>query len=135
MTPALVRDMRELRGPSSARASAGLSDSTIRNDTGHLDLIRNWFGRPLWEMKPEDADVCFGRVLRAAKLVDAHRAGGRADGVFPVPGASLHFVKLSLPAWSRDGRELMVTLRRARLACRGRWARCGPAAGSGPVSG
>ena len=31
--------------------------------------------------------------------------------------------------------ELMVTLWRARLACRGRWARCGPAAGSGPVSG
>jgi hypothetical protein len=31
--------------------------------------------------------------------------------------------------------ELMVTLWRARLACRGQWARCGPAAGSGPVSG
>ena len=31
--------------------------------------------------------------------------------------------------------ELMVTLWRTRLACRGRWARCGPAAGSGPVSG
>ena len=33
-----------------ARASAGLADSTIRNDTGHLQLIRDWFGRPLWEM-------------------------------------------------------------------------------------
>ena len=59
MTLALVRDMRELREPSSAaevaafetdvlagfvlaRASAGLADSTIRNDTGHLDLIRDW---------------------------------------------------------------------------------------------
>jgi hypothetical protein len=58
---ALVRDLRELRAPSSAdeiaefetdvlagfvlaRASAGLADSTIRNDTGHLDLIRDWFG-------------------------------------------------------------------------------------------
>ena len=30
-----------------ARASAGLADSTIRNDTGHLDLIRDWFGWPL----------------------------------------------------------------------------------------
>ena len=61
-----MRDMRELREPSSAeeieafetdvlagfvlaRASAGLADSTIRNDTGHLDLIRDWFGRPLWD--------------------------------------------------------------------------------------
>jgi len=59
---ALVRDMRELRAPSNedevaafetdvlagfvlARASAGLADSTIRNDAGHLDLIRDWFGR------------------------------------------------------------------------------------------
>ena len=84
MTLALVRDMRELREPSStqevadfetdvlagfvlARASAGLADSTIRNDTGHLDLIRSWFGRPLWEMQPEDADAYFGKVLRNAK--------------------------------------------------------------------
>jgi integrase/DNA-binding Xre family transcriptional regulator len=81
---ALVRDMRELRAPSSAeeieafetdvlagfvlaRASAGLADSTIRNDTGHLDLIREWFGRPLREMQPEDADAYFGRVLRDAR--------------------------------------------------------------------
>ena len=84
MTLALVRDMRELRAPPStdevadfetdvlagfvlARASAGLADSTIRNDTGHLDLIRAWFGRPLWEMQPEDADAYFGKVLRDAK--------------------------------------------------------------------
>jgi hypothetical protein len=63
LTLALVRDLRELRAPSSteeieafetdvlagfvlARASAGLADSTIRNDTGHLDLIRDWLGRP-----------------------------------------------------------------------------------------
>jgi hypothetical protein len=65
---ALVRDMRELRAPSSAdevaafetdvlagfvlaRASAGLADSSIRNDTGHLDLIRDWLGRPLRKMR------------------------------------------------------------------------------------
>ena len=50
-----------------ARASAGLADSTIRNDTGHLELIRDWFGRPLREMQPSDADACFGRVLRDAR--------------------------------------------------------------------
>ena len=105
MALALVRDLRDHRAPVSeedladfetdvlagfvlARASAGLADSTIRNDTGHLELIRAWFGRPLWEMQPGDADAYFGRVLRDAQAVDAHRAGGRADGVLPVPGAA-----------------------------------------------
>lgn len=84
MALAVVRDLREYRAPVSAeelaefetdvlagfvlaRASAGLVDSTIRNDTNHLELIRDWFGRPLWEMEPADADVYFGKVLRDAK--------------------------------------------------------------------
>ena len=67
MALAVVRDLREHRVPASeeeladfetdvlagfvlARASAGLVDSTIRNDTNHLELIRDWFGRPLWEL-------------------------------------------------------------------------------------
>ncbi|MFF5277208.1 tyrosine-type recombinase/integrase [Streptomyces sp. NPDC000133] len=81
---ALVRDLRDLRPPTGdeelagfetdalsgfvlARASAGLADSTIRNDTNHLELIRDWFGQPLWEMRPADADTYFGKVLRNAK--------------------------------------------------------------------
>ena len=53
---ALVRDMRELRAPSNedevaafetdvlagfvlARASAGLADSTVRNDAGHSGIV------------------------------------------------------------------------------------------------
>ena len=84
MALALVRDLREHRTVASAeeladfetdvlagfvlaRASAGLADSTIRNDTGHLELIRDWFGRPLWEMQPSDADTYFGKVLREAR--------------------------------------------------------------------
>ena len=84
MALALVRDLRDHRAPVSeedladfetdvlagfvlARASAGLADSTIRNDTGHLELIRAWFGRPLWEMQPADADAYFGKVLRDAR--------------------------------------------------------------------
>lgn len=80
---AVVRDLRELRAPATAeelaafetdvlagfvlaRASAGLMDSTIRNDTGHLELIRDWLGRPLWEMQPADADAYFGKLLRDA---------------------------------------------------------------------
>jgi integrase/recombinase XerD len=81
---ALVRDLRDHRAPVSeedladfetdvlagfvlARASAGLADSTIRNDTGHLQLTRDWFGRPLWEMQPADADAYFGKVLREVR--------------------------------------------------------------------
>jgi site-specific recombinase XerD len=81
MALALVRDLRERRpSPSAedvadfetdvlagfvlARASAGLADATIRGDVGHLDQVRTWFGRPLWEMAPSDADAYFGRVLR-----------------------------------------------------------------------
>ncbi|WP_206061540.1 hypothetical protein [Nonomuraea basaltis] len=86
MALGVVRDLREHRAPPGeedlaafetdvlagfvlARASAGLTDSTIRNDANHLELIRDWFGRPLWEMQPEDGDVYFGKVLREAKPV------------------------------------------------------------------
>ncbi|MEU0156165.1 hypothetical protein [Micromonospora fulviviridis] len=78
---AVVRDLRVVRaepGPEDiaefetdvlagfvlARASAGLADATIRGDVGHLGQVRTWFGRPLWEMEPADADAYFGRVLR-----------------------------------------------------------------------
>src|SRR5437899_9167313 len=81
---ALVRDLRDHRALATedqiadfetdvlsgfvlARASAGLADSTIRNDVNHLELIRDWFGQPLWEMQPPDADAYFGRVLRDAR--------------------------------------------------------------------
>jgi integrase/recombinase XerD len=80
---AVVRELKDERAPASdedlvefetdllagfvlARASAGLVDSTIRNDTNHLELIRDWFDRPLWEMQPADADAYFGKVLRDA---------------------------------------------------------------------
>jgi site-specific recombinase XerD len=79
---AVVRDLRERRAPASAeeleefetdvlagfvlaRASAGLADSTIRSDVGQLEQVRAWFGRPLWEMQPADADGYFGRALRS----------------------------------------------------------------------
>lgn len=49
-----------------ARASAGLADSTIRSDVAMVAELRDWFGRPLWEMAPRDADRYFGRHLREA---------------------------------------------------------------------
>ena len=100
---ALVRDLRELREPSSAeeieafetdvlagfvlaRASAGLVDSTIRNDINHLELVRDWFGRPLWEMQPADADAYFGKGAAGREAVDPGRPCGGGNGVLPVPG-------------------------------------------------
>jgi hypothetical protein len=47
-----------------ARAAAGLSDGTIASDVLHLEQVRAWFGRPLWDMEPPDADAYFGKVLR-----------------------------------------------------------------------
>jgi hypothetical protein len=78
----VVRDLREMRaavGPEEveqfetdvfagfvlARSAAGLSDSTIRSDVSHLQQVRVWFGKPLWDMQPGDADAYFGTVLRA----------------------------------------------------------------------
>jgi hypothetical protein len=108
-----------------ARASAGLVDSTIRNDTNHLELIRDWFGRPLWEMQPPDADAYFGKVLRDAKPSTRaarprrgrgaprrrhasapgrhgarHRHGGRRSrgGRRASPGARAHRVRPPAPA-------------------------------------
>ena len=66
MSLAVVRDLREARVPAGpdelaafetdvlagfvlARAAAGLADATIRSDVPHLEQLRAWFGRPLWE--------------------------------------------------------------------------------------
>ena len=58
----------------------------IRDDTGHLDLIRDWFGPP-WEMRPEDADAYFGWVcgMRSRRR---DGAGGRAGGLLTAPGTA-----------------------------------------------
>jgi integrase/recombinase XerD len=80
---AVVRDLREARTPAGpdelaafetdvlagfvlARAAAGLADGTISSDVVHLEQMRAWLGRPLWEMEPADADAYFGTVLRDA---------------------------------------------------------------------
>ncbi|WP_067573912.1 tyrosine-type recombinase/integrase [Nocardia acidivorans] len=81
MGVAAVRDLRSARPVASveelerfetdvlagfvlARAATGLADGTIRGDLSNLEQIRSWFGHPLWEMEPPDADVYFGQVLR-----------------------------------------------------------------------
>jgi hypothetical protein len=49
-----------------AARAGGLADATIRSDVLHLEQVRAWLGRPLWEMEPANADGYFGSVLRAA---------------------------------------------------------------------
>src|ERR1039457_2367092 len=89
---AVVRDLRDARavaGPDElaafetdvlagfvlARAAAGLSDGTISSDVIHLEQVRAWLGRPLWDMEPPDADEYFGKVLRStAKRTRLSRA-------------------------------------------------------------
>ena len=89
---AAVRDLREARGPVTpddlvaletdvlagfvlARSAAGLADGTIASDVMHVGQVRAWFGRPLWEMEPPDADGYFAVVLRdAAKGTRLSRA-------------------------------------------------------------
>ena len=83
MSLAAVRDLRTYRSPASAeeleqfevdvlagfvlaRASAGVTDATIRGDISNLEQLRAWFGRPLWEMEPTDADAYFGRKIGRA---------------------------------------------------------------------
>ena len=83
MSLAVVRDLRDPRAPAGpdeiaafetdvlagfvlARAAAGLADATISSDVGHLEQLRAWFGRPLWDMEPPDADAYFGTILRGA---------------------------------------------------------------------
>jgi integrase/recombinase XerD len=81
LTLAVVRDLRDARAVAApedldafetgvlagfvlARAAAGLSDGTISSDVVHLEQVRAWFGRPLRDMEPADADTYFGKVLR-----------------------------------------------------------------------
>jgi len=49
-----------------ARASAGISDGTVRADVAAVVELRDWFGRPLWEIAAKDVDSYFGRHLREA---------------------------------------------------------------------
>ncbi|MGW0664572.1 tyrosine-type recombinase/integrase [Streptodolium elevatio] len=48
-----------------ARASAGMVDKTIRQDLSAICEVREWLGRPLWEMSPQDVDRFFGGSQRA----------------------------------------------------------------------
>ena len=58
-----------------ARSSAGVADVTIRNDVSMVMQVREWFGRPLWELTAADADRYFGRHLRdAAPATRRHKA-------------------------------------------------------------
>ena len=47
-----------------ARASAGITDATISADVAAVVGLREWLGRPLWEMTARDLDRFFGADQR-----------------------------------------------------------------------
>lgn len=47
-----------------ARASAGVADRTIAGEVDVVTEVRRWFGRPLWEMQPQDLDRFLGQDQR-----------------------------------------------------------------------
>ena len=47
-----------------AHASAGITDVTISADVAAVVALREWFGRPLWEMTARDLDRFFGQDQR-----------------------------------------------------------------------
>jgi hypothetical protein len=49
--------------PGAVTAGPGLTLPLVRG-RHHLEQVRAWFGRPLWEIEPADADAYFGKVLR-----------------------------------------------------------------------
>jgi integrase/recombinase XerD len=95
---AAVQDLREARSPAGpaelaafemdvlagfvlARAAAGLADATIRSDVSPLEQLRSWFGRPLWDMEPADADAHFGTVFATRRMAPGWAARRRCGPI------------------------------------------------------
>ncbi|GAA0848746.1 hypothetical protein ACFQVD_12675 [Streptosporangium amethystogenes subsp. fukuiense] len=117
--PATAEDLEALEtdvlaGFILARAAAGLSDGTISSDVVHLEQVRAWFGRPLWEMEPADADAYFGKVMRGA---------ARGTRLSRAQAIKTYFL-FGVPCWVGPGRPAVITpggfprpARRTRRAC------------------
>jgi hypothetical protein len=112
-----------------ARASAGLADGTISSDIGHLEQVRTWFGKPLWDMEPADADAYFGQVLRgAAKGTRLGRSQALTTFFAFLPvNCTSSGSSIGLRAWSVEG----VRFGRGRTACTGGGAAVGALGGVG----
>lgn len=64
-----------------ARSSAGTEDKTIRTDLSAICELRDWYGKPLWEMAPQDMDRFFGGKHRSAMQTTKARKA-QAIGIF-----------------------------------------------------
>ena len=142
-----------------ARAAAGLADATIVSDVVNLEQIRVWFGRPLWEMEPPDADAYFGKVLRSAAKgtrqarsralrvyflfleirhkVEIHQLTGRVvecpiDEINRPRGAGR--AALRIPPSAVQMEVLFAGWRQELATCR-KFASCRPQLHSGPIDG
>ena len=77
-----ITGSRALAGFVLARASAGLADSHYPQRHRAPGADPGWFGRPLWEMRPEDADAQVpDRLLPATPLTGAPQGWWLPDGV------------------------------------------------------
>jgi site-specific recombinase XerD len=83
VTPDEVDDFEQdlLAGFVLARASAGLTDLTISHDTSTLITVREWFGRPWWELTAPDMDRYFGHHMRG-KAVSTRAAHAQSVSTF-----------------------------------------------------
>jgi integrase/recombinase XerD len=68
-----------------ARAAATIGDATIRRDLAVIGEVREWLGRPMWEMRPQDMDRFLVDGQRGKDPRDEGQQGPRAGGVFRVP--------------------------------------------------
>ena len=115
---------------------SGLPPHIAQVIAGHRDINVTLGYKAVYPDEAIQAHLAFLARRRALRPTDEYRTPTDAEWAEFLG----HFVLCTLSSRAcRRGPELagelMVTLWRARLACRGRWARCGPAAGSGPVSG
>ena len=71
-----------------ARASAGITDTTISADVSAVVGLREWFGRPLWELAARDLDRFFGADQRGLAPGTRVRKAAAFAVFLRVPGAA-----------------------------------------------
>lgn len=90
-----------------ARASAGITDTTIRCDVTAVVGLREWFGRPLWELAARDLDRFFGCDQRAmaagtkVRKAAALPSGSSSWSCATSQPSTRRQVSLSSPRWMR----------------------------------
>jgi site-specific recombinase XerD len=100
-----------------ARASAGITDTTISADVAAVVGLREWFGRPLWELAARDLDRFFGADQRAmAPGTKVRKAESPLDEVNRPRGGTS--ARLRIPPGQREIEKLFTGWRTDMLTAR-----------------